>query len=565
MTENEKKYRDYLEEMVEKRTAELKEEIAERKNAEKKLLESEKKYRILTETVPDIIFTLDRKGRFTYINPAGENIVGYSSQEFLGHNFTEILAPEYIESTTDRFKRGLAGEGISLYEVEIMHKDGQKVPVELNVTSLFDEEGNIIGRLGVTRDITESKQIQKVLRESEEPYRTIFENTGTAMVILEEYKTISLANAEFERLSGYSRKEIEGKKKLTGFVVEEYLEKMKDYHEQRRVDPTSAPKRYEFRFIDRKVNIRDILLSIDVIPGTKMSVASLLDITERRKAEEELKKQRTRLEELVKERTMELKEKTLSLKDTNNKLEKIGWQKSMFIASMSHELRTPLNSIIGFTGIILQGKSGEISEEQRKQLTMVNNSAKHLLALINDIIDINKIEAGKIEPIIANFNLSSIMHEVKESFRIAAAEKGIEITMEIPENLVIKSDERRVEQVIMNLVSNAVKFTERGEIGIKMVRKDGTVEISVRDTGIGIKQEDMDKLFKPFSQIYIENIEGMPKQESTGLGLYLSKKNADLLNCEISAESEFGKGSKLVFSLPLKYEEEEGKEKNTSS
>lgn len=276
----------------------------------------------------------------------------------------------------------------------------------------------------------------------------------------------------------------------------------------------------------------------------------------------EIKKHHIRLEELVKERTMELEEKTLSLKDANIKLKELDRLKSMFIASMSHELRTPLNSIIGFTGIILQGMSGEILEEQRKQLTMVKNSAKHLLALINDIIDVSKIEAGKIEPIIANFNLSGIMHEVKESFKIAAAEKGIELTLEIPESLVIKSDERRAKQVLMNLVSNAVKFTERGDIEIRLEKKDRSVEISVRDTGIGIKQEDMDKLFKPFSQIFVK---GMPKQEGTGLGLYISKKIAGLLNCEISAASEFGKGSKFVFSLPLKYEEEKGNEKNTSS
>ena len=265
------------------------EDITERKSAEEALRNSEEKYRTLTETLPDIIFTLDKKGRFTYISPAVENIVGYSSRGFLGHNFTEILAPEHIDATKDRFKRGLSGEKFPLIEVEIMHKNGRKVPVEYNVTSLFDKDGNIIGRFGVARDITESKRIEKMLRESESRYRTIFENTGTATMIIEEDKTISLINKEAKKLYGYSKKEIEGKKKWTEFVVEEDLEKMKGYHEQRRVDSASVPKRYEFRLIDKKGSIRDILLSIDVIPGTKTSVASLLDITERKQAENRAK------------------------------------------------------------------------------------------------------------------------------------------------------------------------------------------------------------------------------------------------------------------------------------
>ncbi len=220
----------------------------------------------------------------------------------------------------------------------------------------------------------------------------------------------------------------------------------------------------------------------------------------------------------------------------------------MFIASMSHELRTPLNSIIGFTGIILQGMSGEINSEQGKQLTLVKNSANHLLALINDIIDISKIEAGKVEIAIEEFDLSMLAQEIKDSFAVVADKKGLELLLQTQPTLIIKSDRRRTEQILVNFISNAVKFTDRGEIEIKIVKKDKTVEMSVRDKGIGIKKEDMDKLFKTFSRIPIKDrtIEG------TGLGLYLSKKIADLLGGEIKAESEFGKGSIFTFTLPLK-------------
>ena len=266
---------------------------------------------------------------------------------------------------------------------------------------------------------------------------------------------------------------------------------------------------------------------------------------------EQLNQSREHLEELVKERTSELEEKTVELEEANIRLQQADRLKSIFLASMSHELRTPLNSIIGFAGIILQGMAGEINEEQRKQLTMVKNSANHLLSLINDLLDISKIEAGKVELLIEEFDLSALVQEVKDSFRVGAEEKGLSMSLQMPKRLTIKSDERRTKQVLVNLVGNAVKFTDRGEIETKVVKKDRTVEVSVNDTGIGIRKEEIDKLFKAFSQI---SSEGRPKQEGTGLGLYLSKKILGLLGGEIKADSEFGKGSVFTFTLPLKYE-----------
>jgi PAS domain S-box-containing protein len=286
--------------------------------------------------------------------------------------------------------------------------------------------------------------------------------------------------------------------------------------------------------------------------GEIISVVEVFhDITERKKNQDKLKKYQEHLEELVKKRTNKLEERTEELKNNNLKLQELDSLKSMFIASMSHELRTPLNSIIGFTGIILQGMSGEINVEQRKQLTLVKNSANHLLSLINDVIDISKIEAGKVEIIIEKFDLSLLSQEIKDIFTIAADKKGLELSLEVPPTLLIESDKRRIKQILVNFISNAIKFTDRGEIKIKIVKKDKMVEILVRDTGIGIRKEDMDKLFKTFSQI---NIQGN-KEEGTGLGLYLSKKIADLLGGNIMTESEFGKGSVFTLILPLKYKE----------
>ena len=251
------------------------------------------------------------------------------------------------------------------------------------------------------------------------------------------------------------------------------------------------------------------------------------------------------------EAVRELANRTEELGQANIRLQELDRLKSIFIASMSHELRTPLNSIIGFTGIILQGIAGEINEEQRKQLTMVKNSANHLLELISDIIDLSKIEAGKVELRIREFNLSDLIRKLEASSRISVAEKGLKLSVEVPDRLIVKSDERRTKQVLFNFVSNAVKFTDTGEISIKAAKRGGGVEVSVRDTGIGIKKDHMERLFKAFSRI---RNEGVPFREGTGLGLYLSKKIAHLLHGEIRAESEIGKGSVFTFSLPLSME-----------
>lgn len=282
---------------------------------------------------------------------------------------------------------------------------------------------------------------------------------------------------------------------------------------------------------------------------------------ERDKAEEELRNHQEHLEDLVKNRTSELEEKTLELEQANRRLKEADRLKSIFLASMSHELRTPLNSIIGFTGIILQGMSGEINEEQRKQLTMVKNSSNHLLSLINDLLDISKIESGKVELSLEEFGFNEVVEEVVDAFSPKISEKGLEFSMDIPEGIQLFSDRRRVKQVFMNLVSNAIKFTDQGSVKISGgILKDKILEVRVTDTGIGIKKEDLNKLFKPFQQI---DASLTKRYEGTGLGLHLTKKLVALLGGNISAKSEYSKGSEFTFTLPLKYEEEQRNEKDS--
>jgi signal transduction histidine kinase len=241
------------------------------------------------------------------------------------------------------------------------------------------------------------------------------------------------------------------------------------------------------------------------------------------------------------------------LKEAVIKAESADKLKSAFLATMSHELRTPLNSIIGFTGILLQKLVGSLNTEQEKQLRMVQGSANHLLVLINDVLDISKIEAGQIVIFPETFDMAAAIQKSIEKVLPIAEKKGLALTFSItPQSILILSDQRRVEQVLINLLNNAVKFTEHGEVHLECQVDDHDLVVHISDTGIGIKPEDLETLFRPFQQV--DN--GISRQfEGTGLGLSICKRLVDLLGGQISVISEWGKGSTFSFTLPLQKEQ----------
>ena len=274
--------------------------------------------------------------------------------------------------------------------------------------------------------------------------------------------------------------------------------------------------------------------------------------------------QAAELEKRVADRTIELAQRVSEVESLNSKLQTLTEElkeavvkaesadklKSAFLATMSHELRTPLNSIIGFTGILLQKLVGPLSDEQEKQLKMVQGSARHLLELINDVLDISKIEAGQVKVVFDVFNLDDVIEKSIQKVSTMADKKGLALIINAnPKDINIESDKRRIEQILINLLNNAVKFTEQGEVRLECRLSDDMLITEVIDTGIGIKLDDIESLFKPFQQIDT----GITRQyEGTGLGLSICRRLVELLGGKIWVESEWGKGSTFTFTLPLK-------------
>ncbi len=273
----------------------------------------------------------------------------------------------------------------------------------------------------------------------------------------------------------------------------------------------------------------------------KIRIVSLSDISKHKQAEEALKKAYDNLDHIVIMRTSELEK-------ANERLTELDQLKSMFIASMSHELRTPLNSIIGFTGIILDGISGDINAQQRDQLDRVYNSSKHLLALITDIIDISKIEAGHIDVYPESFVLDELINEALQTIQPQREKKGLALHTNIPPDIQMHTDKKRLLQCLLNYLSNAVKYTEHGKIEIEIEDLGDEVKIIVRDSGIGINKEARGRLFQAFERI---DTHLRIKTPGTGLGLYLCKKiTTELLDGSVAVESKVMEGSTFSLKIP---------------
>ncbi|MFP5487875.1 MAG: PAS domain-containing sensor histidine kinase, partial [Acidimicrobiia bacterium] len=350
-------------------------------------------------------------------------------------------------------------------------------------------------------------------------------------------------NHNFETVTGYSADEIAGMHPLDFFAGDD-----RPRVEERIADVfTRGETSVEADFVDRDGRPTPYFFTGRQVEyqGRTCLVGVGIDISERVRATEALHELNEGLERTVAARTAELRTALFQAEAADR-------IKSAFLATMSHELRTPLNSIIGFTGIVLQEMAGPLTDEQRTQLGMVRNSARHLLALINDVLDISKIEAGQLDVSCDEFDLGASVQHVTATVGPMADAKGLRLETRVSDDLgSMVSDRRRVEQILLNLLSNAVKFTERGSVTLTVDRRQGDgadrIVMRVEDTGIGIPADQLGTLFQPFRQLDT----GLTRQhDGSGLGLAICRRLAELMGGEVTARSEFGVGSEFTVVLP---------------
>lgn len=396
----------------------------------------------------------------------------------------------------------------------------------------------------IKKRIKEQLAAEELLGESEIKFRTIADFTYDWEYWLSPDGTIRYMSPSCKRITGYQVEEfLQDSTLLQKIILPSDLHKWKAHESaiQSNMDHSAV----QFRIKQRDgaiIWMEHVCCTVEDEYGNFLGFrASNRDITDRKIAEKKLQLAYDELEIKVAERTRELQK-------ANSKLTELDHMKSLFIASMSHELRTPLNSIMGFTGVILNGMSGTINARQEDQLKRVYRSSKHLLSMINDIIDISKIESGNTNVIVHDFYLHTLIADAIADVQEGLKKKGLLLEVDVPENLQMHTDDKRLFQCILNLLSNGIKFTERGTVIIKAEIKNSKVIISVSDTGIGIASEDIARLFHPFERIQSKL---SVKAGGTGLGLYLTRKLVkEVLHGEIEVKSEKDKGSVFTLSIP---------------
>lgn len=507
---------------------------------------------ILEESLNEIYIVDTLTYKFVQVNRGARENLQYSSEELAELTPLDVN-PEYkLASFEKMLKPLLSGERERL-RLSSLHirKDGSTYPINAHLQmSTFGDAAVFVA---IIEDTTEREKAQISLHENEARLSTILNTVAEGIVVFDERKQIKILNPAAEELFGYSAKEIIGRDIFALFEEEfhsKYDEIFKAYLKTRKRQLLGKPQEVSGLRKDGSVFPMEFVLSTAKMETGLTLIAVIRDITERKKIEKELENHRQNLEYTVESRTAELSLSMEKLMDANLRLQEANNMRSRFISSMSHELRTPLSAILGYADLYTKNYGPTIDEKQNDYIHNITNAGRHLLNLINGLLDLAKIDSGKMEVELDVFPPADFIEKILSIMAAKFNEKNLQVETFIDPNLTeITVDKRKCMQIMLNLLSNAFKFTpDGGRIGINILQDmESGIRVEVFDTGLGIDPEEKEKIFSEFYQI---SKSGGNSSEGTGIGLALTRRLVELQNGQIGVNSQTGVGSTFWFTLP---------------
>jgi PAS domain S-box-containing protein len=514
-------------------------DITQHRQMQDALRQSEARFRGIVESSPDGIVLADPAGRILMCNPQIARLLGYPHEDaLLGRSLFEFFVPEDVPRAKENLRWRIQADELGLVEYQLLRRAGSPVPIDLNARVLHDASGSTIGYMAVIRDITDRKRAEETLRITQ----FSVDHAGEATFWTTPDARFHYVNEAACHSLGYSRKDLLSMTVFdidSGLTPEAWADQWRGLKQR-----GSLTTETRHRTKDGRLFPVEVVINHFEFGGQEYHCVFARDITERKQAEEILIQERASLARRVAERTAELSA-------ANAELARAARLKDEFLASMSHELRTPLNAILGMSEALQEEVYGPLTDRQFRSLHTIEESGRHLLSLINDILDVSKIEADRLELEIGPVSIEPVCQAGLGLIRQIAHKKRLRVSFVRDSAVtVIQADERRLKQILVNLLSNAVKFTpEGGEIGLEVVgdAEGEVVHFIVWDAGIGIAAEEMDRLFQPFVQLD----SSLSRQHAgTGLGLVLVRRLTEMHGGGVSLESEVGQGSRVTVSLP---------------
>jgi PAS domain S-box-containing protein len=488
-------------------------DVTERKEAEEKLRISEERFRDLFENASDLIQSVAQDGRFVYVNKAWRKALGYTEKELPKLTVWDIIHPDHLAHCQEIFQSVMRGE-TNYIETVFFAKNGKAIHVEGNANN-YCLEGKIMATRGIFRDVTERKEAEERLRESEESYRDLFENASDFIQSVAQDAHFVYVNKAWREVLGYREKEI-AKLVLWDIIHPDDIKRCKKIFNT--VMAGKAFKNVETVFITKNGKFIHVEGNVNVVFKEGQVVATraiFRDITERKEAEE--------------------------------KLRKIDRMKAEFLSNVSHELRTPLQSISGFTKLLMNGQVPDPATQQ-EFLQIIDRESSYLGNLINSLLDMSRLESGRFQINKTRISIRQTVIDAIKSFNSLAHEKDITLTGEIPPELPeMELDAGRLRQVFFNLLSNAIKYSDPGgKVTLKALEREDDLLFQVADRGIGMSQKALQHIFERFYRAEDKLARG-----GTGLGLYITRQIIEAHGGHIWAESKINKGSTFSFNLPF--------------